>query len=116
MAVTERRATTNGQSVAPRTGRGKSWVLAMLAPKRGLRVAPVPPKTADLTRPARGRRNDAKVGTKEQALRSNQGTILGTRRGIAVAITRRIQSLAQWWVKLNKPHTQKFGHSLAFSE
>ncbi len=26
----------------------------MLAPKQGLPVAPVPPKTADLTRPARG--------------------------------------------------------------
>jgi len=30
---------------------------------------------------------------------------------LAVAITRRLQSLTQWWVKLNKPHTQKFGHS-----
>jgi hypothetical protein len=51
--VTERRASTYRRSVAPRPGRGKSWVLAMLALKRGLRVAPVPPKTADLTRTTR---------------------------------------------------------------
>ena len=43
-----------GIVVTAAPGRGKSWVLAMLAPKRGLRVAPVPPKTADLPRPARG--------------------------------------------------------------
>src|SRR6202790_3435596 len=75
IAVTDRRATTSWPSVAPRAGRGKSWVLAMLAPKRGLRVAPVPPKTADLTRPARGRRDNGRSGrrntcfdrTKEQS-------------------------------------------------
>ena len=48
MVVTDRRATTFGRSVAPRTIRGKSWVLARLAPKRGLRVAPVPPRAAIL--------------------------------------------------------------------
>ncbi len=31
----------------------KLWVLAMLAPKAGLRVAPVPPQAANLTAPAR---------------------------------------------------------------
>jgi hypothetical protein len=31
----------------------KLWVLAMLAPKRGLRVAAVPPQAANLTGPAR---------------------------------------------------------------
>jgi hypothetical protein len=31
----------------------KLWVLAMLAPKRGLRVAAVPPHAANLTGPAR---------------------------------------------------------------
>ena len=51
MAVTDRGASTSWPSVAPRPDRGKSWVLAMLAPKRGLRVAPVPPQVAaDLTR------------------------------------------------------------------
>ena len=44
MAVTDRRASTTGPSVAPRPDGGKSWVLAMLTPKRGLRVAPVPPQ------------------------------------------------------------------------
>ena len=56
MAVTERGALTCWPSVAPRPGRGKSWVLAMLAPKRGLRVAPVPPRAADLTRSKPGAR------------------------------------------------------------
>ena len=31
----------------------KLWVLAMLAPRRGLRVAPVPPQAANVTTPAR---------------------------------------------------------------
>src|SRR3954454_24192750 len=53
MAVTDRRASTTGPSMAPRPGRGKSLVLAMLAPNRGLRVAPVLPRAADLTRPVR---------------------------------------------------------------
>ncbi len=38
MAVTDRGASTSWPSVAPRPDRGKSWVLAMLAPA-GLRVA-----------------------------------------------------------------------------
>ena len=53
MAVTDRGATTFWLSVATRPDRVKSWVLAMLAPKRGLRVAPVPPQAADLTRSGR---------------------------------------------------------------
>ena len=65
-AVTERCATTSHHSVAPRASRGKSWVLAMLAPKRGLRVAPVPPKTADLTRLTRGRRDDGRSGRRNR--------------------------------------------------
>jgi hypothetical protein len=32
------------------------------------------------------------------------------RRRLAVTIIRRLQSFTQWWVRLNKPHTQKFGH------
>ena len=66
MAVTDWRAATSRPSVAPRTGRDKSWVLAMLALKRGLRVAPVPPQAADLTQPERGRRNDAKSGRRNR--------------------------------------------------
>jgi hypothetical protein len=62
MAVTERCATTSRQTVAPHANRGKSWVLAMLAPRRGLRVAPVPPKAADLTRPTCGCRDDGRSG------------------------------------------------------
>ena len=34
-------------------GAVKLWVLAMLAPKRGLCVAPVPPQAANLTPPVR---------------------------------------------------------------
>ena len=52
--------------MAPCPGRGKSWVLAMLAPKRGLRVAPVPPKTADLTRPAHGGRDNGRSGRRNR--------------------------------------------------
>jgi len=55
--------------VAPRPSRGKSWVLAMLAPKQGLRVAPVPPKTAELSGRAtenRGRRNNARSGRRNR--------------------------------------------------
>lgn len=33
------------------------------------------------------------------------------RRGLAVTIIRRLQSLTQWWVRPTKPHTQTFGHS-----
>src|ERR1700681_4942590 len=35
-------------------------------PKRGLRVAPVPPKTADLTRPVRGSRNNGRAGRRNR--------------------------------------------------
>ena len=80
----------------------------MLAPKRSLRVAPVPPKTADLTRPGAAAR--AMAGRDEGTgvwiePRNNRA-----RRGLAVTIVRRLQSLAQWWVRLTKPHTQKFGY------
>ena len=53
MAVTDGRATTSWPSVAPRAGDDKSWVLAMLAAKRRLRGAPVPPQAADLSPPPR---------------------------------------------------------------
>ena len=53
MAVTDQRASPTGPSVASRPVRDKSWVLAMLAPKRRLRVAPVPPHAADLPPPGR---------------------------------------------------------------
>ena len=54
MAVTEKRASTVWPRLAPGAGGGKSRVLAMLAAKRRLRVAPVPPRAADLTPPPPG--------------------------------------------------------------
>ena len=88
-------------------GRVKSWVLAMLAPKRGLRVAPVPPKTADLTRPRPWPPAWLQVGTEEQALQSSQGTSEGARSALAVGTVPRLQSLTQWWVRLkNASHTE----------
>jgi hypothetical protein len=63
-AVTERCATTYRRMMAPCPRRGKSWVLAMLAPKRGLRVAPVPPRAADLTRPACVRRDNGRTASR----------------------------------------------------
>jgi len=95
--------------MAAAPGRGKSWVLAMLAPKRSLRVAPVPPKTADLTRPGAAARTMA--GRDEGTGISIEPRNNRAHRGLAVAIARRLQSLAQWWVRLTKPRTQKFGHS-----
>lgn len=95
--------------MAAAPGRGKSWVLAMLAPKRSLRVAPVPPKTADLTRPGAAARTMA--GRDEGTGISIEPRNNRAHRGLAVAIARRLQSLAQWWVRLTKPHTQKFGYS-----
>ena len=73
-AVTDRHATTRRPKHGAVLSRDKSWVLAMLAAKRRLRVAPVPPQAADLTRPARvapgnarsGRRNSRCNRTKEQ--------------------------------------------------
>jgi hypothetical protein len=50
-------------SMAALPGGVKSWVLAMLAAKRRLRVAPVPPQAADLTPPATAAIN--KVGRGE---------------------------------------------------
>jgi hypothetical protein len=64
--VTEWRATTSRHRMAPCVSRGKSWVLAMLAPKQGLRVAPVPPKSADLTRPPRGRLDNGRSGRRNR--------------------------------------------------
>jgi hypothetical protein len=68
MAVTDRRASTSGPSVVSRVVRGKSWVLAMLAPKRGLRVAPVPPQERRICHGPRTTPKRCQVGTKEQAL------------------------------------------------
>ena len=33
-------------------------------------------------------------------------------RGLAPRIIRHLKSFTQWWVRLTKPHTQNFGHSL----
>src|SRR5271168_3395842 len=101
MAVTDWRATTSWPSVAPRAGGDKSWVLAMLAAKRRLRVAPVPPQAAaDLTPPARGARmmpgRDAATGASIEPSNNHAQAF-----GLAVTIARRLQSFAQWWVRLN---------------
>ena len=45
----------------------KLWVLAMLAPKRGLRVAPVPPQSGEFDRTCARLPRQWQVGTKEQA-------------------------------------------------
>src|SRR5208283_1315280 len=107
MAVTDWRAAAFWPSVAPRTGGDKSWVLAMLAAKRRLRVAPVPPQAAaDLTPPARdapmmpGR--DEGTGA---AIEPRNNHTKASR--LAVNTTRRLQSLAQSWVRLNNAsHTE----------
>src|SRR5271168_1417647 len=106
MAVTDWRATTSWPSVAPRPGRDKSWVLAMLAAKRRLRVAPVPPQAADLTRPARGAGpmpgRDEGTGASIEPRNNHERA-----SGLAVTITRRLQSFAQSWVRLNyASHTE----------
>src|SRR5271156_7053188 len=52
-----------------RASRGKSSVLAMLAPKPGLRVAPVPPKPAELSGRAtenRDRRDNGRSGRRNR--------------------------------------------------
>jgi hypothetical protein len=38
------------------------------------------------------------------------------RLGLAVRIIRRLQSFTQWWVRLIRPHTQKFGYSQLIAE
>src|ERR1700733_13520001 len=82
----------------------------MLAPKWGLRVAPVPPKTADLTRPGM-------VAREISGRDEGTGVLIEPRNKcghpphLPVTITRRLQSITQWGVRLNAPHTQKFGYS-----
>jgi hypothetical protein len=48
--------------------RVKSWVLAMLAPKRGLRVAPVPPLRGGFDPACARLPREWQVGTEEQVL------------------------------------------------
>ena len=107
MAVTDRGATTSWPRMAPRTGGDKSWVLAMLAAKRRLRVAPVPPQAvADLTpsacvartMPGRGEGTGASIELRNNHAQASR---------LAVNTARRLQSLAQWWVRLNHAsHTE----------
>ena len=68
MAVIERRTSTSRHSLAPRASRGKSWVLAMLAPKRGLCVAPVPPLRGGFDPACARLPKGWQVGTEEQVL------------------------------------------------
>jgi len=81
MAVTDWHATTRWPKHGTVLSHDKSWVLAMLAAKRRLRVAAVPPQAADLTPPAidavnhgrPGRRNRRFDRTKEQVLSKDTG-------------------------------------------
>jgi hypothetical protein len=78
----------------------------MLAAKRRLRVAPVPPQAADLTRPARvvGTMPGRDEGTGASIEPRNNGEQASD---LAVTIARRLQSFAQWWVRLNyASHTE----------
>jgi hypothetical protein len=99
-AVTDWRATTRWPSVATPTGHDKSWVLAMLAAKQRLRVALVPPQAADLTRPAGvagtmpGRDEGTGAAIEPRTNGEQASDLAGT-------ITRRLQSFAQWWMRLN---------------
>ena len=86
----------------------------MLAAKRRLRVAPVPPQAADLTRPARvaGAMPGRDEGTGASIEPRNNHDRAS---GLAVTIPPRLQSFAQWWVRLNyASHTEirilPFGH------
>lgn len=83
----------------------------MLAPKAGAARGSGPAEDGGFDTARVWQPGSWQVGTKEQALRSNQGTTMPARRGIAVTSIQRLQSFTQWWVRLIKPHTQKFGHS-----
>ena len=93
-------------SLAPGPGGIKSWVLAMLAAKRRLRVAPVPPRCGefDTTRARRpgmgrsGRRNRHFNRTKEHRLASQTG--------LARQTSDPIWSVAQRGDTINAPHTE----------
>src|ERR1700739_905318 len=92
--------------MAPRAGGIKSWVLAMLASRGRRRVAPVPPHAADLTPPARVARimpgRDEGTGAAVEPRNNHKQA-----PRLAVNTICRLQSLAQWWVRLNHaPHTE----------
>ena len=76
---------------APPASRGKSWVLAMLALQEGLRVAPVPPKAADLTRLPRGRRDIGRSGRRNRRFGQTKEQPRAP-RGLAATIVCRLQS------------------------
>jgi hypothetical protein len=84
-------------------------------PQQGLRVAPVPPKPADLTRLAHGRRGNGRSGRRNRRFGRTKEQP-SPPHGLAATIVRRLQSSAQWWVRLTQPHTQKFGHSPVFPQ
>ena len=106
MAVTDWRDPTDWPKHGAVLSRGKSWVLAMLAAKRRLRVAPVPPQAADLPRPARGAwtmpGRDEGTGAAIEPRNSHAQAA-----DLAVSITPRLQSFTQLWVRLNHAsHTE----------
>src|ERR1700722_2356031 len=80
-------------------------------PKRGLRVAPVPPKSADWTPPTRDRPDNGRSGRRNRRFDRTKEQPGSKHPGLAATITCHLQSATQWWVGLKKPRTQKFGYS-----
>ena len=75
-------------------------------PSGGCAWAPVPPQAADLTRPAGGAGimpgRDEGTGASIEPRNNHQSA-----SGLAVVFTRRLQSIAQCWVRLNyASHTE----------
>jgi hypothetical protein len=83
------------------------WVLAMLAPKRGLRVAPVPPRAANLTGPARDVGGMAGRDEGTGALVEQRNMDQQRAWQLAESAIGPIQLLTQWWGRLKTPRTQR---------
>ena len=93
-------------------GRARPWQIVGPRHARSQAVAARgsgPAEDGGFDTAGRGRQDDGRSGRRNRHLdrtKEQSGD-----RGLAVAIARRLQSLAQWWVRLTKPRTQKFGHS-----
>lgn len=88
--------------------RVKSRVPAMLAPKRGLRVAAVPPLRGGFDPACARLPMEWQVGTKEQVLWSNQGTSIGRHYELAGQAIGWIDSVLPSGGEIITPRTQKF--------
>lgn len=85
-----------GQIVGPRQAR-----------PAGLRVAPVPPQAANLTGLARDADGMAGRDGGTGALIEPRNMDIASKRALPDLIKHQILSFAQWWVRLQTPHTQK---------